>query len=389
MSFTRQSLVIIILTFCVLSAFSQSSGGNFYMFKDGDRTIKKEIEYVHPGQDGENRLWDFSSLSTEGKEHVEEYELAKDSATIVRIASGHRSYYKVKADTIFCTGFTDSNTDVKYLRPEIFQLLPSSYGDSSVILLYGEGKYSETLNICTYGKTSYKIDSYGTLILPGDTVRYNSFRTKHHTRVGQKVSPHTSILSNGCTDSYSDNSIRYKLDNDSIIWCIDRYNWFVPGYRFPAIETINTYILSNGIKIAHDNVSYYYPLEEQENYFISESYDTDTFDKVSSRKGEYKYSNFNYQEDICLDKFVYNYHISDDNCLKIELRSRLQCNTTAVLTNVAGMLIDRQEQTIPEGGCAYFSLHTRDLVAGVYILTLYSGNNIICEKIHLKGNNYE
>ncbi|MBQ8737034.1 MAG: hypothetical protein IJY78_04310 [Bacteroidaceae bacterium] len=386
----RQLLTISILSFQSLMVYAQSSSGqSIYCPKDGDKVVKKEIQYVHPEESGENRLWDFCSVSSKGEELIEGYEMSKDSTTIIRTAPGHRICYNICSDTVFCTGFVNSNTSINYLRPEVFQVLPSAYGDSVVSLLYGEGKYSETLNICTYGKTSYKIDSYGTLILPGDTVRYNSFRTKHHTRVGQKVSPHTSILSNGCTDSYSDDSIRYKLDNDSIIWCIDRYNWFVPGYRFPAIETINTYILSNGIKIAHDNVSYYYPLEEQENYFISESYDTDTFDKVSSRKGEYKYSNFNYQEDICLDKFVYNYHISDDNCLKIELRSRLQCNTTAVLTNVAGMLIDRQEQTIPEGGCAYFSLHTRDLVAGVYILTLYSGNNIICEKIHLKGNNYE
>lgn len=385
MIFTRQSLVIIILIFYVLSAFSQSSDGNLYIFKDGDRTIRKEIEYVHPGQDGENRLWDFGSLSTEGKEYVEEYKVTKDSATIVKISSGHRSYYRVKADTIFCTGFSDPNTNMIYLRPEIFQLLPSSYGDSTVMLLYGEGKYSETLNICTYGKTSYKIDSYGILILPDDTIKYNSFRTRHHTRVGQKISPHTSILSNGCASSYSDDSICYKLDNDSIIWCIDRYNWFVPGYRFPAIETINTYILSNGTKIAHDNVSYYYPLEEQENYCINRSNETDTLNQVSQRRdGQTQIENKMLQNEI-----VYNCHFNEDNNLIVEIITQYGGEITAVLTNVAGVLIGEQKLIVPQNGDVRICFNTSKQVQGVYLLTLYSVDRVICDKIYFKGINYE
>ena len=89
------------------------------------------------------------------------------------------------------------------------------------------------------------------------------------------------------------------------------------------------------------------------------------------------------------NEIVYNCHFNEDNNLVVEIIPKNDGEITAVLTNVAGALIGEQKRFVPQNGDVRICFNTNNQVQGVYLLTLYYADRVICDKIYFKGSNDE
>ena len=373
-----RNLILSLLLLCCQSIFAQSGE---CIYKNGEKFLRCTTDYAPPGESGENVLWNFETLSIENDEFYNEY-IIKDSITIIEITPYCNNYYKYKSDTLYCIGYSTSNVELEYIHPEIHQIHSMPYGNSHATQLYGEGKYSGTLNMCLYGEQSYKIDAYGTIILPGDSTRYNAFRTHRQKHIGQKMSPHADILSHNTAEGQPKYIINNKLEHDSLTWHICTYDWFVPGYKHPVIETTETYLLVSGVRTLYNATSVYYPIYGQEQ-IVTTDCNTDTLQRSTSYThrdllSTTRLADINQNKDIILTCS----HNRDGNLL-VKINTGKHAEARVILTNAAGVIYEQAHVTLVGESVSETVFNTDGFPKGVYLLTVCYGEKTICKKIYL------
>ena len=232
-----------------------------------------------------------------------------------------------------------------------------------------------------YGETAYSIDSYGSIVLPGDSVRYGAYRTLKRKHIGQILTPDTNIYE----DIHSHNSSIYdRLKQDSLTWIIENYNWYIPEYEHSIIESTITYLLKDGKKTLHSTSSYYYPIYGQKKASV-------TMNKTDS----VRYANLFVQENTLCNTGISDIADNDirlsclqdnHNTLAIELMTDRNLDIFIALASIGGIAFENVHLKTLEGHPIKTTFDLTDLQQGTYLLIVSYENKVVCKKIYMEDN---
>jgi hypothetical protein len=184
---------------------------------DSSRTV--EINYVDPGNPGENQVWDFSGIHFTGKNspwHINADDSQKMTATnernLILCEDGYDYTYISGETRLEETGYVNAGKKLTldYEDAVIKMQYPFSYGRSFRDSFSGIAWFNKTSRIDLSGAFTVTADAFGTLILP-DRILKNTLRVKAVRQALQ-------INVCGSTESNT-----------------ERYFWYAPGYRYPVL----------------------------------------------------------------------------------------------------------------------------------------------------------
>ena len=185
----------------------------------GDSTIYNEISYISPGEEGANRIWDFSKIKYSEKNissRMNSFDLQnrKDFGdyNVVVNEGKNTFYYNVNENMFEEKGYCIIDNSIIYYDPIVKMKYPFSYGDKINDTFSGIVNYPANGSNSLNGEYSVVADAYGALILP-DCYLKNVLRIKIEKKV---------IESNFCSSAESH---------------IIRYFWYAPDMRYPVLST--------------------------------------------------------------------------------------------------------------------------------------------------------
>lgn len=195
------------------------------VLRPGDYRNMKKIDYVSQGEAGENLVWDFSKSKIINDMYInQESDLTNSSVEGFRLSCDEggqkNTLFEITSTEKRYFGLKSKNTTIKFEEPIVDLFFPMSYGNAK----YGAmvGTY-ETSSITGYidGVYSTKADAYGTLILPGGNVYYNTLRVKVEKNYVQDF-----------------NNTKYTIHTV-------RYQYFTEGARYPVIIAVESEVTSD------------------------------------------------------------------------------------------------------------------------------------------------
>lgn len=229
--------------------------------RGGDKLVKKQVEYVDPGESGENIVWDFSNLQIINNEYTLTYKnpepfndtiykLGRDIIKISDVASEdlvigieHNTmyYYKKDAGKLEVLGHENPTTLLQYTRRMTSFNFPTSYGQSYTTEYESEGLYSRRISFASKGTVKITADAFGMIVFPsGDTikqvVRIRSVQVINET-IKTKV------------PQYFD-------------WIVETYKWYAKGYRYPIFETIREINEDGLLQSDEFKTSFFFPPQD-------------------------------------------------------------------------------------------------------------------------------
>lgn len=190
----------------------------------GDSSSIHEINYVNPGDPGDNQLWDLSGIQFTGKKNftgVTENPEMKTSGVIDKsliLSDGGFDYTCGSGEKGYAeTGYVNhtKKMTLDYIDPLTKMKYPLSYGGHFSDPFAGVAWYNNTTRIDLSGNYNVTADASGTLILP-DRILKNTLRIK---TVKQS-------LQIGVCGSTQSNIVKYY--------------WYAPGYRYPVLMVSTT-----------------------------------------------------------------------------------------------------------------------------------------------------
>jgi len=231
----------------------------------GDELFKQQVEYKDPGRSGANVLWDFSHLTSINDSYTLDYSLAADSSTIVGTEHRTRYYYSLSGDSLLGHGYENSTTIMTNERPELLLRFPVQYGSSTFDYYSGNGKYGNRLAVSAMGTVSGKADAFGMMILPdGDTLT-NVLRVHTVKKIASHSKP-ISFYGEEILLPVTNDSIDYRLANDTTILEVETCRWYTAGYRYPIFETVKSITNRRGQESEYFATAFFYP--PQDHYYL-------------------------------------------------------------------------------------------------------------------------
>lgn len=331
------------------------------MPRGGDEFAMQRVEFLSPGDGGENRIWDFSSVGVVDADYRIRYEVEGDS--IVTITKNRTAYsYRMVGDTLLWAGYENRLTCMRDSAAALSMLFPMGFGQELSREFYFKGLYSQTKEIAAAGRAVIAVDGKGMLYLPaGDTLR-SVLRLKRVYDSKVKIF------------KYGD-SLAATVDNDSLLRHIETiHSWYAEGYRYPVAETIEHVYRSGEKVLSRFRSAFICPPSEQtfsgldeENAAVrakmlydpqqnSESdYDSESDANVSLAK-------------VSLATYGTEVTISIDNI-------GINADVELILTDVAGRVYD----SIPRrraSGCYIETIPITSLPNGEYVLYVNIGGEI-------------
>lgn len=204
-----------------------------------DSLLVYKIPYLSVTYSGRNCTWDFSGISTDSAEMIEENYFAPVVTDTMHIGL-HREhanyYYHYTRDTLWMTGYETSRAHMRYSNPLPLLHYPFGYGDSLSRTFAGKGQYCHLFSTSIEGSCSVHADAIGRLILPD--VESDSILRVHY-------------------------QVQYR-DKTSTQNCVreERYIWYSPYFRYPLLETVYTRTIRK-TDTATFASSYYIPQEPE------------------------------------------------------------------------------------------------------------------------------
>lgn len=186
---------------------------------EGESCTYNEIQFVEPGNQGPNQLWDFSNIKFTEKHPVTAFKPALTpklegiGAYNLSLEEDGYNYFMNSSETSLQElGYinTEKNINMVYSDPVLKMKYPFSYGDQFTDAFNGTAFFNKDYKIEFTGEISASADAYGTLILP-NTVINNAMRVK---------------------------TVKQGLQNNrcgQVKIYIVRYAWYAEGYRYPVL----------------------------------------------------------------------------------------------------------------------------------------------------------
>ena len=345
----------------------------------GDRVEKQQVEYVNPGESGENTVWDFSDASAI-KSHPTVFFCDSDSIEIIELQPAVINKYALRTDSLLCTGYETPLKSVRYSQPIPLAAYPMQYGDALTLPYSGSGYYCKTHAIQTLGMMDVEADGTGILILSeSDTLR-NVLRV-HSIRTGS-IDMHLDVDSTALEelDAAEELCSAEELDAmeepDSVAKSYvkqeieERYLWYARGYRYPLFETVTTSYYDNMQLVSCLQSAYRYApdmqhlLKDEANEAIQQA------DSIAEQQNAPDIIRYSIAVNGGIVKIAYS--LSD------------AASVTALICNHRGMAYRRATSSLPAGEGYEISFNCSGLEPDVYIIYINVNGKVYSEKIILK-----
>lgn len=190
------------------------------MMRDADSLSMQRMEYLWAGEKGKKQTWDFSSLEALRGDYP--VKICVDSTgTIGRYDSNSIRQYRLKSQALHMTHYEDRLELVRYDKAKLAMRYPFQYGDSIAEPFSGEGIYCGDHKVKVEGQVILQVDGAGTLILSERDTLHKALRVCTIT---------TTSMAMDVDSAYIDpDNLKQEVE--------ERYDWYVPGYRYPLYTT--------------------------------------------------------------------------------------------------------------------------------------------------------
>ena len=233
-------------------------------YRPGDVLVKQQVEFVEPGNEGINKVWNFSRLKTVNEEYTLSYDLppiegdsvyilgkeryqkkkVSDNELVVGLEHNTMYYYHLTNDSLLQTGHENPSIQLEYTSPMVLMQFPLNYGQTVISDYKSKGLYSGTVAVQTEGTVTTKADAYGSIILPS----------------GDTLSP---VLRVKTVQTIFDipNEYSYSIDPDNNKGkVLETCRWYSKGYRYPVFETVRNLNLADNTTIFA--TAFFYPPQD-------------------------------------------------------------------------------------------------------------------------------
>ena len=129
-------LLLLFLGVCIITTHAQTVlQQKTHLAREGDVTLKQELQYKSPGRNGRNVIWDFSELSVSNSGYQESFTGSLDSI-LIKVSPRSKYEYRLVGDSLSSVGYETPTLQIKYLLPELHCRCPMFFGDSIFSLYY-------------------------------------------------------------------------------------------------------------------------------------------------------------------------------------------------------------------------------------------------------------
>lgn len=350
----------LLLCIIAVSAFAETSS-TIHWPHHGDRVTKTHYEYVDVPSD--TTIWDFSHAVETGDRHEMRWINLGDTL-LVKIEQGVQSVYQLQGKILYWNGFENALLCVKdSIAPvDAFNALINGCSVSSPLYFYGS--YSGNHAIDMIGNYSVALSENGKLILPNDTVD-NAFCVTATRSCLERVSEHQK-------------EIPISEGADTLIREIEVVKrWYSPLYRYPLAENVSCSYYSNQVLLQQSEVTYLCSPEEQE-YSLGLLANPESL----LRKGIEQGSNGTLAGTSGLSNLADHVSITQSrNQIDVMINQSGTDNKEFVvlLCDVQGHVFQSSKQR----ASGIISFNKGNLNAGVYIIEVANGNDIVSKRIYI------
>lgn len=320
----------------------------------GDAYTLRQLEYFSPGGEGRDVVWDFSDLTTTGKQSGRTYFLSSDSIFSCADDEGVMRY-SLTEDSLCCLGYDTRLKHIDYTQPMTVMTYPFEYGYSISNPYSGIGDYCKRLILKNDGTLMVEADAEGAIIIgDGDTLR-NVIRV-HTTRLNA-VSLHA------LSDTLLADTSRMKQEIE------EHYAWYVRGYRYPMYETSSISYYADLTPVSCIQKAYCYSPDDLGELSDSINAEILASDSIASA-GE-------------LDIIHYTVR-SNGHTLMMDYSLDAEANIHALICNSRGMLYGQQSTRQPAGAGYQMAFDISSLPWGEYVLYVNVNGKVYNEKFYVR-----
>jgi len=361
------SIFFLFLCFICIALSQRQLKSELNLPRAGDDLMKEQIVYVEPGMSGENQIWDFTKIRIVDNAYIVHY-FTRDDWKIVGAENGKLSFLKITGDSLLLCGYETPSILVKYSLRGLLLHFPIVYGAVSYGDFYGRGIHHNRLESIISGEIRTEADATGSLILPGGDTLTHVIRVHIRKTESARYLPVTSHFS-------FDNAVdkTFFSDIQPEIITTNTFQWYEEGYRYPVLETIESYRGNAADRIILRRDAYFYHPASQA--YLPE----DTANLVLlERKHAARNAKMPEQEGNILSFGCYPNPVKD--YLHIDLTFRKYANVEAGLWDMQGHLVKR----LPKRTHITHYMETVDvqtLPPGYYLVRVSSGDEMVSEKI--------
>jgi hypothetical protein len=324
------------------------------MPRAGDELVKQQVEYRDAGRDGENVIWDFSSLKPVNDQYIVVYsapgqigdsvyvmgmdtiKTGEVSANELIIGMEHNTmyYYRLSENGLYTLGHENPTTLLKYTHPLLNMVYPFNYTNKREENYASRGVYSSSVGFETEGKVTLEADAEGMMILPGGDTLRNVLRIKTVQLIPK-------------TDGNS-REINTVLEN---------YRWYSRGYRYPVFETVKISDKNGDTAKENFGTAFFYP--PQDHYYLEDDDENlalqEKPDDLTNPWAGLKY-NF-YPNPVA-------------TVLSVDLYMPRPAKVTVLLRTLSGLTYINENKGMLSAGMNHFSLDISRLPTGNYVLSI-------------------
>lgn len=326
-------------------------------------------------------LVNLQNIQAIGNNNVEHMEWGTDSLIAIDNDGMHK--YQLKGDSLLLIGTENRLMHIDYPQPETWLRFPMGLGDSISGLFEGKGQYCERLFFRKVGKYSTKADAIGSLLMENSDTLRHVLRLRTDRTTVTLAQPLDSMLTAYETlDNIpilgNDSIIRIlATDNRAVRSVIQRY--YVPGCRYPVLETCETSSVGRG-ESANQTVAFYSsPFSQASLASANRTVPT----KSTNRKNDASSTgnpdkSLSYTLDIDTSGKIINVNCDISGTTGGPVPLRL------LLCNHQGILYRQASGSLRQGESGQLSLCYAGLHNGSYVLYIEAGGQQYSEKFSVR-----
>lgn len=224
--------------------------GECQQFRNGDVLERRKISYVEPGDSGENKFWDLSSIDDLREGIRAEIASANDTLFCI-MQSGTMYKARKNGDTLLAIGYENRTTVFRDSIAAPFFTYPFGYRQKCGGQFRYSGRYALDRDMIAEGFVFAEADASGRMLLSNLDTLDNVLRVHFIEERKEMLLQSGELLSDSINDNRS-----VEIHENS-------YFWFAKGYRYPILESYITESVFRGKTIEKDVFSFYYPPERQ------------------------------------------------------------------------------------------------------------------------------
>lgn len=321
----------------IFAVIPLSANNTFMRIPGHNDTITKQIYPYHDaGAGGIDIFWDFRDLN-EGTDYPVCNSLANanDSTEFVSDEHATRYYYKECEHELYCMGYENASSFVRYDSMELQLNTSLQYGDTISRPFYGRGEYAHRLPFKVEGFVCLKVDGKGTLLLPEET-----------------ISPVIRV----CTEKHHS-----RIMNDTVLLTTQSWKWFSPACPYPIVETMRT--ISDEDSTLFGATFLFTPKEQKEQELPVDEYylNSSVYDSI--------FTNASFLPNPVTSSLIVTYTLEEPAYISFALHYQ------------GGILMYRCNRLLQEAGAHNYEIPMSSMPTGAYTLYIHVNDVLISEPI--------